>query len=237
MKAWRKCLRASKGNSGLTEKWERVTDIYILAAVFSLVCAAMAYYGAKLVERKIGGSGDKVGISFGAPVFVLFLAANIYLEYTRIVPGHKILMNVLLITAAVSAYQDLRYREIEDEIHIAALVAAAAGLAIRGFEPLDSLWGLLAGGGTLLIIAILTRGGMGGADIKLNAVYGLILGLRLTVLSLLIAFIAGAVVSLLLIIFRLKGRKDSIPFSPFLSIGALISYAFGEVLINMYLGI
>ena len=109
------------------------------------------------------------------------------------------------------------------------------GLAAEGFNPLDSLLGLLAGGGTLLLIAILTRGGMGGADIKLNAVYGAILGLRLSVLSLLIAFMVGALVSLLLILSGIKGRKDTIPFSPFLSAGALISFSFGTGIINAYL--
>jgi leader peptidase (prepilin peptidase) / N-methyltransferase len=78
---------------------------------------------------------------------------------------------------------------------------------------------------------------MGGADIKLNAVYGAILGLKLSVLSLFIAFIVGALISALLILFRIKGRKDVIPFSPFLSIGALTSFAFGGIIINMYLGL
>jgi leader peptidase (prepilin peptidase)/N-methyltransferase len=78
---------------------------------------------------------------------------------------------------------------------------------------------------------------MGGADIKLNAVYGAMLGFRLSILSLLIAFTVGALVSLLLVLFRIKGRKDVIPFSPFLSIGALISFVFGNGIIDAYLGL
>lgn len=151
--------------------------------------------------------------------------------------GDMLLFCTLLLTAAVSSYQDLKHREIEDRVHIIALGAGMAVLVIKGFNPLDSLLGMLTGGGVLFLIAVLTKGGMGGADIKLNSVYGMILGLKLTVLALFTAFTAGAVISLLLITFKLKSRKDEIPFTPFLSAGALVSFIFGDYLIDMYLKI
>jgi len=213
--------------------------MYFYAAAASFALTALALYAVRLVEKKVGvsGAGYKIGLSFIGPVFIIVLAANIYLAYIRAVLGYSLLLNTLLLTAAVSSFQDLKYREIEDEIHIVAMAAGLAGLIIKGFDPLDSFFGLLAGGGALLVIAVLTKGGMGGADIKLNAVYGIILGLKLSVLSLFIAFTVGAFTSLLLILFRLKGRKDFIPFSPFLSLGALTSFAFGGSIINMYLSL
>lgn len=210
--------------------------MYVLAAAASVVLTVLAFLAIRLVEKKVGaGSEYKIRPGHVLPVFMLFLAASLYQVSVEAAPGSFILLDTLLLTAVVSSFQDLKYREIEDELHIAALVAAAAGLIIKGFNPLDSLLGLLAGGGTLLLITILTKGGMGGADIKLNAVYGIILGLKLSVLSLFIAFTAGALTSLLLIIFKIRGRKDVIPFSPFLSVGALISFTFGGSIINAYL--
>jgi prepilin signal peptidase PulO-like enzyme (type II secretory pathway) len=213
--------------------------MYVLAIAVSFALAALAFGAVRLVEKKVSGSGaeNKIKFNFAAAFLVLFMAANLYLAYIKATLGNALLLDILLMTAVVSSFQDLKYREIEDEIHIIALGAGIAGLLIKGFNPLDSFLGLLAGGGFLLIIAILTRGGMGGADIKLNAVYGAILGLKLSVLSLFIAFIVGALISALLILFRIKGRKDVIPFSPFLSIGALTSFAFGGIIINMYLGL
>ncbi len=213
--------------------------MYVLAVAASFALTALAFWSVRLIEKKvgIGGAENKITLSFTVPAFILFLAGNIYFAYIKAVPGSSMLLNTLLLTAVVSSFQDLKYREIEDEIHIIALGAGIAGLLIKGFNPLDSFLGLLAGGGTLLAIAVLTRGGMGGADIKLNAVYGAILGLKLSLLSLFIAFTAGAITSLLLILFRIKGRKDVIPFSPFLSIGALTSFAFGGSIINMYLDV
>ncbi len=210
--------------------------MYILAVIISLVMTALSMWFVKLVERKVGsGASVKVGKSFVLPVFALFLVFNMYLIYSNAASGRFVLLNTLLLTAVTSSYQDLKYREIENEIHLAALAVGVMGLAAEGFNLLDSLLGLLAGGGTLLLIAVMTRGGMGGADIKLNAVYGAILGFRLSVLSLLIAFTVGALVSLLLLLFGIKGRKDAIPFSPFLSAGALISFSFGTNIINAYL--
>lgn len=213
--------------------------MYILASAASVVLTALALWSVRLIEKKVGGKGaeNRIGLSFTIPVFLLILAANIYLAYIKAMPGSSLLLNTLLLTAVVSSFQDLKYREIEDEIHIIAFAAGIAGLIIKGFNPLDSFLGLLAGGGTLLAIALLTRGGMGGADIKLNAVYGVILGLKLSVLSLFIAFTAGALASLLLLLFRIKGRKDVIPFSPFLSVGALTSFAFGGSIISLYLSL
>ncbi|HYE84214.1 MAG TPA: A24 family peptidase [Clostridia bacterium] len=213
--------------------------MYILAAAASFILTALVLQSVRIIEKRAGVSAaeNKTGLGFAVFVFIFILAANIYLSYIKAAPGYFLLLNTLLLTAVVSFYQDLKYKEIEDEIHIISLAAALIGLVIKGFSPLDSLLGLLAGGGTLLLIAVLTKGGMGGADIKLNAVYGLILGLKLTVLSLLIAFTAGALISLLLIMLKLKGRKDVIPFSPFLSAGALLSFTFGESIINIYLNL
>lgn len=212
--------------------------MYVLALGASLVLTALALYSVTLIEKKTGRNSteNKIGLSFTVPVFILFLAANIYLVYIKAMPGNCLLLDSLLLTAVVSSFQDLKYKEIEDEVHIIALAAGIAGLIIRGFNPLDSILGLLLGGGVLLLIAVLTKGGMGGADIKLNAVYGAVLGLKLSVLSLFIAFIAGALTSLLLLIFRIKGRTDVIPFSPFLSVGALTSFVFGTDIINIYIG-
>jgi len=209
--------------------------MYVLAIIISIVLTAIAVYSAGLIEKKVGSdSVNQIGLFITAPVFILILAANLYFAYIKETVGNYLLLDTLLLTAVISSFQDLKYREVEDEIHIIALTAGIAGLIINGSNPLDALLGLLSGGGVLLLIAVLTRGGMGGADIKINAVYGAVLGLRLSLLSLFIAFTVGALVSLLLIIFKLKGRKDVIPFSPFLSVGALTAFVFGTDIINIY---
>ncbi len=100
---------------------------------------------------------------------------------------------------------------------------------------LDSLIGFLAAGLLFTIIALVSNGGMGGGDIKLIAILGFILGLKKTILNILLSFIIGAAVSLFLLTSGKKGRKDAIPFGPFINIGFLISALWGESIIILYI--
>lgn len=100
---------------------------------------------------------------------------------------------------------------------------------------LDMLFGVVLGGGLLLLIAIISRGGMGGGDIKFAAALGLWLGWKLTLLTLLISFILGGLIGVLLLLFKLKDRKDFIPFGPFIAGGAFIAMLYGNNIIKWYL--
>ena len=95
----------------------------------------------------------------------------------------------------------------------------------------------LVGGTILLIIAILTKGGMGGGDIKFMAALGVWLGLKLTLLTLFLSFVIGGIGSLLLLAFKIKGRKDFIPFGPFIAVAAFISMLYGNEIIAWYLNL
>ncbi|NMB45058.1 MAG: prepilin peptidase [Firmicutes bacterium] len=87
----------------------------------------------------------------------------------------------------------------------------------------SAIIGALTGGGLLFVAAIVTRGGLGMGDAKLQAMVGAFLGLRLMLISLTIGVILGGIVGLLLLAFRIRGRKDMIPYGPFLITGALLA--------------
>ncbi|HWR08181.1 prepilin peptidase, partial [Sporomusa sp.] len=99
----------------------------------------------------------------------------------------------------------------------------------------DMIVSCLMGGSIFLLIAISTKGGMGGGDIKFAAALGLWLGLKLTLLTLFLSFVIGGIGSLLLLAFKIKGRKDFIPFGPFIAIAAFISMLYGNEIIAWYL--
>lgn len=100
---------------------------------------------------------------------------------------------------------------------------------------LDGAAGFLLGGGLFFLIAVLSRGGMGGGDVKLAAAFGLCFGWQLLLLLLLLAFISGALVSAGLLLSHKKGRKDGVPFGPFLAFGAYFVSLCGSELIRWYL--
>lgn len=94
--------------------------------------------------------------------------------------------------------------------------------------------GAIIGGGVISIIILLTNG-MGWGDAELFCIIGLFLGVRLTLVTLFLSFIIGGVVGGILIILKVKSRKDYIPFGPFISIGAIAAILFGELIINKLL--
>jgi leader peptidase (prepilin peptidase)/N-methyltransferase len=101
--------------------------------------------------------------------------------------------------------------------------------------PMSSLIGLLAGGAFFYIIAVISNGGMGGGDIKLIAMIGAFLGWQGAFFTILLGALTGSLVGLFLLIARKQGRKDKIPFGPFLSFAAILFMLVGENLVQWYL--
>jgi len=120
------------------------------------------------------------------------------------------------------------------------LIFAASALFVGLFSVTtvdwpDKLLAAVASGALLLIIAVVSRGGMGGGDIKFVTVLGLWLGALGMTETLLLAFILGGLGGVLLLATGLKSRKDAIPFGPFLCAAALICYLYGQELLFWYL--
>lgn len=121
------------------------------------------------------------------------------------------------------------------------IFGAALGLAYTVLlrrQYVDSLLGILVGGGFFLLIERLSKGrAMGLGDVKLMAVLGMWLGFKNIVLTCGLAFVIGAVVSVVLLVRKKAGAKTMVPFGPFICIGAALSFLYAEPLINFYLKI
>ena len=104
-------------------------------------------------------------------------------------------------------------------------------------EPL--IYGLIAGFLMLLFfgsIIVFTKGrGMGGGDLKLAIFLGLALGFPLIFVALMLAFLSGSLIGIFLLLFGKKKFGQTIPFGPFLSIGALTTLFVGTQILNWYI--
>ncbi len=78
------------------------------------------------------------------------------------------------------------------------------------------------------------KGGMGGGDVKLAGVIGLLVGFPGVVVALWVAVVAGGLVAASLLALGKKGRKDAIPFGPFLSLGAITVLLAGGEIVSGY---
>lgn len=142
----------------------------------------------------------------------------------------------------VVSYIDLDHQIIPDAITLPGIglgVLAAVTVLPIGF--LDSVLGLLVGGGVLFGLAWISpylfgKEGMGGGDIKLLAMIGAFLGWKPVILTMLIGAIVGALVGLTLIALKVLRRDQYLPFGPFLALGAIVSMFFHQELFNWYIG-
>lgn len=164
-----------------------------------------------------------------ALIFTAFMVVITFIDY-----DHQLILDkVLLWFASIGALINLLPQ-------FAVWVMPRLELHHLIFFPhvvwLDMLLGTLVGGGLMLLIAIVSRGGMGGGDIKFAAALGLWFGWKLTLLILLLAFVIGGVSGVVLMGLRIKKRKDYIPFGPFITIAAFIGLLYGQVILTWYLG-
>lgn len=168
---------------------------------------------------------------------IIYLLLFLYFGLTINFIFYSFIISILIIISFIDYFHQI----IPDGLVLLILVSTIiykAFIYIIYNTPLsflDSISGFIGAGLLFLIIALVSNGGMGGGDIKLSAVLGFILGLKKTFLNILLSFIIGAVFSIILLLSGKKGRKDAIPFGPFINISFLITLLYGECIINWYI--
>ena len=104
---------------------------------------------------------------------------------------------------------------------------------------MDSLIGIIAGGGILYFVAfvfevLMKKEGMGGGDIKLLAMIGAWLGWKAIPFVILASSLTGSILGGASLMLSRKGLRTKIPFGPFLAFGAILYIFFGKELIRWY---
>jgi leader peptidase (prepilin peptidase)/N-methyltransferase len=161
----------------------------------------------------------RLGVSAAAGVALLFVSALV-----------------------VVTFIDIDHQIIPDEISLPGIVVGFLAASAVGPGMVDSLLGILLGGGTLWVVAAVyeklrSQEGMGGGDIKLLAMIGAFLGWRAVLVTLLIGSLSGALVGGARVAFGRAESQVPIPFGPFLALGALVALLFGDHLIDWYFGL
>ncbi|MHB9019498.1 MAG: prepilin peptidase [Minisyncoccota bacterium] len=100
---------------------------------------------------------------------------------------------------------------------------------------MNHLLGAVIGLAVIGLIILITRGkGMGIGDLKLAGALGVIFGWPDIIFILTLSFIIGSVYGIFLLIKRIKGFKDSVPFGPFLVLGSITLIFFGQAILAWY---
>ncbi|HEX5140769.1 MAG TPA: A24 family peptidase [Dehalococcoidia bacterium] len=118
---------------------------------------------------------------------------------------------------------DLLAYRVPNVVTLPALLVVLVAAGVEGLQPFlecaltASICAVAFGA-----IALITRGGLGGGDVKLVALIGAALGLPAGPIALAAGIVAGSVMVIVLHATRRLGRDDVFPFAPFLSVAALI---------------
>ena len=116
-------------------------------------------------------------------------------------------------------------------------MAAALAISFLSPEP-EPLNAVLGGGAGLFAVAVpyvLSRQGMGMGDMKLGGLIGLMVGFPDVLVALFIAVVSGGVAAVFLLALKIKGRKDAMPFGPYMAAGAMATVLWGQAILDWYL--
>ncbi len=144
-----------------------------------------------------------------------------------------VLYSLITSLLIVISFIDYKYKIIPDRLIIFGFICTVLFNIIININIYDKLLGMFIGFGIFMLIAVLTNA-MGGGDIKLMALLGLLFGVEGVLFTTVIAFIYGAVISIILLILKIKNRKDEISFGPFISLSALTYILLGKTIISFY---
>ncbi len=175
---------------------------------------------------------------------------TLFMKYGLTVPfaAFIFLMTVLIAVFFI----DLDHKIIPDELVLAGMAGGVVFFVYSRINPVpevygDGNWwtpvvGMFSGSVFLLAVALLgmflykTEDAMGMGDVKLMLPIGLFLGWKLCLTALFISVLLAGLTSLLLVALRIKKKKDTIPFGPFIVTGTFISILWGWDMLNWYLG-
>lgn len=152
-----------------------------------------------------------------------------------------LLLTVNCLLLIVFTY-DLKHKIIPDKIIYPAIALAAVyqifsnQFSIFNYSFLISIVSAILAGGFFYFLAAISDGKwMGGGDIKLVFLMGLLLGFPNILVALFLGFFLGAIVGISLMVLNKAKMKSEIPFGPFLIAGTWIALFWGNMLVELYM--
>ncbi len=167
-------------------------------------------------------------------IAVAFLFVAFYLHAPNI---SLFIRDVLFLSFLTIIFvQDLRDMVILDRVTIPAMIVALFSNVVLGVPAVSLLLGALVVGGFFAAQFLISKGEwIGGGDIRLGIVMGLMLGFRDAIVALLIAYVIGALVGITLLALRRIGRRTPVPMGTFLSAATVGMLLAGDKIVGWYL--
>lgn len=148
---------------------------------------------------------------------------------------------VLVSFLIIMSFIDIDHYILPDRFTLTLIPLGVSTVLFRkDFSITDSLLGIAAGGGLILLFSagyylFRKKIGMGGGDVKLMAGVGAILGAKLAFLTILLGTILALIVAIPYLISKKKRMDEMLPFGPFLALAAIICLFWGEIIFDWWM--
>lgn len=228
---------------------------YVVAAIVGLLIGQFSdWMNKRLPENKKVFSLDifrELKIQFRPNYIIMLVTSAIYVDLVysfgiqnSLIGNFNLIKYALLTPMLLSAFViDFKHKIIPDRLNLTIFEVGIVIAFLYGFSnvaiTIDLLFGMLAGGAIFAIIALIGgmiygKEAMGLGDVKFIAALGLYFGLTNIVIISVMSFLLGAIVGIILIVFRVKKSNEYIPFGPFIVISTLICmFLPAELIIGM----
>jgi leader peptidase (prepilin peptidase)/N-methyltransferase len=181
-------------------------------------------------------------ISVIYPIVELVTAGVFLAAYSLFGPSPLLIARLVLACAMIVLFVvDLQHRILPNIITLPGIIV---GFVFSLFLPpgwFESLMGLVAGGGVLLLMAetyyrVRNEEGLGMGDVKMLAMIGAFLGWKLMLVTLVLSSFLGSLIGIGMIVLKKGDMKYALPFGTFLAIGAIVASVSGDAILNWYAG-
>lgn len=148
---------------------------------------------------------------------------------------------IIVAALAMETFVDIKYQLIPDETHIIILLAGIVNFIFNINSWGDYLLGALVGGAifwgiNLIALLVLKKEGMGFGDVKLMASLGFMFGVKNILVIALVAFFAGAIVGIIILIIKRKQSGVYMAFGPFIALGAItVMFLGADFIMELYI--
>lgn len=217
---------------------------YLVAAILGLIVGELVNWANKrLPEYKKVISKDIITeykMHFKPNYILMLLTAAIYVSLIYVygiqdtlIANFDLIKFMILTPMLLSAFViDYRLQIIPNRLNLTIFEIGIIFAFLYGLSDvaitINMLLGMLAGGGIFLLITLLGglfygKEAMGFGDVKLMGALGLYFGLSNIIIVTLVSFLIGAILSIILLVTKIKKSDEYIPFGPFIVIATFLS--------------
>lgn len=151
-----------------------------------------------------------------------FFLGALWLSGCSLSPGEFLARITLLFFLLLTICTDLEQHVIFDRMQLPFALLALPFFLLLDWQVLNHILAALAGGGIFLVLAGITRGGIGGGDIKLIFVLGLWLGAWKLFYIVQYGFLLSGVVAAVMLISGIWRHDQRLAYSPYFSAVAIL---------------